>query len=267
MPGLGFRSRSPTPIWTTPRSCSRSGIVAHLASGALLADQPDFRGRARAGSGRRPSKRSGARARTRRSAVTSSLPRSSSQTGSPGCSRRVRGPRVRGRPEEIRDLYARAATRWVEEGRHQARSLRPAPETEQIDAWFRLCFGASGVTAARETRPDSFESPVRGPRTADTRGCRGAAGLDRAMPTMRPAPIFSGQGADSRSLPSRSGGTPGTTSSSSTSSPSSTGARRAMLADDVWTGRTRPPDPGREHRPRAAPRRSPRRAEQASVAR
>lgn len=73
--------------------------------------------------------------------------------------------------ETIRDLYAVAATRWVDEGRTAHYVLVPATEAELVGAWFRLGFGhqhthglravpvdaaapAGRVTVRRATRDD-----------------------------------------------------------------------------------------------------------------
>jgi GNAT superfamily N-acetyltransferase len=44
-------------------------------------------------------------------------------------------------PETMRDLYAAAAGRWVEEGRTAHYALVPSPDRALVDAWFRLGFG------------------------------------------------------------------------------------------------------------------------------
>jgi GNAT superfamily N-acetyltransferase len=55
-----------------------------------------------------------------------------------------------GRAELARDLYAAAATRWVEEGRTAHYALLPAGDGALVDAWFRLVFGLQHVHALRE---------------------------------------------------------------------------------------------------------------------
>ena len=98
---------------------------------------------------------------------------------------------LEGDAELTRDLYAHAADRWVEEGHTRHGLYLPASETEQIDAWFRLGFGASAMTAAREIEPESFESQVL-VRDGTPEDVEEAARLDRAMAdSMRPAPSFS----------------------------------------------------------------------------
>ena len=170
----------------------------HLASGALLADQPDFRGELEQALA---ADRASGSVLVQNQALCGYLvaaPQQLTNTGLTWMLAGFAGLAFEGDPEGIRDLYAHAATRWVEDGHTRHGLYVPAPETEQIDAWFRLCFGASGVTAARETGPDSFESPVR-VRDGTPEDLEDAARLDRAMAdSMRPAPSFSGQGADSQ---------------------------------------------------------------------
>jgi ribosomal protein S18 acetylase RimI-like enzyme len=72
-------------------------------------------------------------------------------------------------PELVRDLYAVAADRWVDEGRPRHYVQVPASEPELLDAWSRVCFGqqhAAGVVevpdvgwpeGVREARPDDVE--------------------------------------------------------------------------------------------------------------
>jgi len=52
--------------------------------------------------------------------------------------------------ELIRDLYAFAAARWVEEGRTRHYVYVPASDAELVDAWFRVGFGAQHAFGIRE---------------------------------------------------------------------------------------------------------------------
>jgi GNAT superfamily N-acetyltransferase len=52
-------------------------------------------------------------------------------------------------PEVMRDLYAVAATRWVDEGRKAQYVLVPASEVDLVRAWFRLGFGHQHSHALR----------------------------------------------------------------------------------------------------------------------
>ena len=64
----------------------------------------------------------------------------------------------------MRDLYAFAATRWVDEGRTAHYVVLPAGEPELVDAWFRLGFGLQhihGLRPAPDTPPLSSSVLVR----------------------------------------------------------------------------------------------------------
>ena len=52
--------------------------------------------------------------------------------------------------ELVRDLYAEAAARWVDEGRTRHYVYVPASDAELVDAWFRLGFGAQHAFGIRE---------------------------------------------------------------------------------------------------------------------
>jgi predicted N-acetyltransferase YhbS len=52
-------------------------------------------------------------------------------------------------PEIVRDLYAFAAKQWVEQGRTRHYALVPHAH-DQVDAWFRLSFGAQQANGIRE---------------------------------------------------------------------------------------------------------------------
>lgn len=103
--------------------------------------------------------------------------------------------------EVLRDLYAAAARRWVDEGRTRHYALVPAAQSELVDAWFRVCFGqqqAHGVrevpTNPRVVVPEGFE--IRSPDLADLERL---IELDLALPRhQQGSPVFS-----SRPLPTR----------------------------------------------------------------
>jgi ribosomal protein S18 acetylase RimI-like enzyme len=96
--------------------------------------------------------------------------------------------------EDVRDLYAAAATRWVDEGRARHYTLVPATDAALVDAWFRLGFGqqqAHGireVPAQTEVRlPPGLE--IRRP-TADE--IEELLAVDLALPRhQRSSPVFS----------------------------------------------------------------------------
>jgi GNAT superfamily N-acetyltransferase len=62
-------------------------------------------------------------------------------------------------PELVRDLYAAAAARWVEEGRTSHYAVVPATDPELVDAWFRLGFGHQQAHAIREPLAQSPVPP------------------------------------------------------------------------------------------------------------
>jgi GNAT superfamily N-acetyltransferase len=95
-------------------------------------------------------------------------------------------------PEHIRDLYAAAATKWVDDGRIAHYTLVP-DDLELIDAWFRLGFGSQHAHAIRPA-PDG-PLPQR-PDLLVRRGSRDdipvLAELDLALPQHQGlSPVFS----------------------------------------------------------------------------
>jgi ribosomal protein S18 acetylase RimI-like enzyme len=60
--------------------------------------------------------------------------------------------------EDVRDLYAEAAARWVEEGRTAHYALVPASDVALVDAWFRLSFGQQHALGVREL--DAADDPA-----------------------------------------------------------------------------------------------------------
>jgi GNAT superfamily N-acetyltransferase len=52
--------------------------------------------------------------------------------------------------EDVRDLYAPSAERWVENGLTSHYTVVPAGDAPLVDAWFRLGFGQQHVHAVRE---------------------------------------------------------------------------------------------------------------------
>ncbi len=63
--------------------------------------------------------------------------------------------------EDVRDLYAAAATRWVEEGRTAHYALVPAHDEALVDAWFRLAFGHQHTHGIREVPSGPAPAPPR----------------------------------------------------------------------------------------------------------
>ena len=63
--------------------------------------------------------------------------------------------------EDVRDVYATAATRWLEEGRSRHYALVPAADAEVVDAWFRLSFGCQHAHGIREVPDVSWPDGAR----------------------------------------------------------------------------------------------------------
>jgi GNAT superfamily N-acetyltransferase len=95
-------------------------------------------------------------------------------------------------PELVRDLYAAAASAWAEAGHTRHAAFVPASDASLVDAWFRLCFGASGALAIRETGPEQpFDAGIQ-IRQGTPDDLVDAARLDRLMTeSMIPSPSFS----------------------------------------------------------------------------
>lgn len=110
----------------------------------------------------------------------------------------VGGHAVRGDAEVARDLYAVVAGTWLDAGYPHHEAFIPSSETELIDAWFRLDFGAGAVLAMRETAAEpAFDAGVLiRPGTPDD--LEAAALLHREMVlSMQPPPSFSNMNVDS----------------------------------------------------------------------
>ena len=97
--------------------------------------------------------------------------------------------------ESVRDLYAAAAARWVEEGRPRHSVLVPALDSDLLEAWWRLCFGKQQAHGLREVRagttvslPAGFE--IRAPRTDEIEQL---IDIHLALPAhQQRSPVFSG---------------------------------------------------------------------------
>jgi GNAT superfamily N-acetyltransferase len=68
--------------------------------------------------------------------------------------------------ELVRDLYAFAAQRWVDEGRTRHYALVPALDA-QVDAWSRLSFGVQGAHGVKEVDPRPWPPGARRATAAD----------------------------------------------------------------------------------------------------
>ncbi|MEV0804451.1 GNAT family N-acetyltransferase [Kribbella sp. NPDC050281] len=95
-------------------------------------------------------------------------------------------------PEHIRDLYAAAATKWVDDGRIAQYALVP-DDPELLDAWFRLAFGSQHAHAIR---PAPTTPPPEHPSLTVRRAVRDdiavLAQLDLVLPQHQAlSPVFS----------------------------------------------------------------------------
>lgn len=96
--------------------------------------------------------------------------------------------------EAARDLYAFAASRWVDEGRTAHYTTIPASDLALVDAWFRIGFGQQHVHAIREApgAPHTVSLPGVEIRRAVRDDIDALAELELVLPAhqMR-APVFS----------------------------------------------------------------------------
>jgi GNAT superfamily N-acetyltransferase len=104
----------------------------------------------------------------------------------------IAGHAVSGDPDLVRDLYAAAAARWVDEGQTRHAVFVPASDAKLLDRWFRLSFGASAALAARETAPGRTVADGVVIRGGTPNDLEAAARLERTMTeSMLPSPSFS----------------------------------------------------------------------------
>jgi ribosomal protein S18 acetylase RimI-like enzyme len=92
-------------------------------------------------------------------------------------------------PELIRDLYAFAAQRWVDEGRTRHYALVPLLDDE-VAAWFRLSFGAQQAHGIVEVQPRAWPPGTRRAAEADIETLIAHAPLISEHQAL--APVFSG---------------------------------------------------------------------------
>ena len=98
--------------------------------------------------------------------------------------------------EDVRDLYAGAAGRWVDEGRMRHYALVPATDAELLDAWVRVGFGRQQAHAHQEVPEQTDVGPAEGleirePREEDVEEL---LPVDVALAAhQREAPVFSGR--------------------------------------------------------------------------
>jgi ribosomal protein S18 acetylase RimI-like enzyme len=103
-------------------------------------------------------------------------------------------------PEELRDLYAEAAARWVDEGRPRQYALVPANDAELVEVWFRLGFGQQHAHGLREVEPREVSLPpgveIREPREEEIEEL---IEVDLALPAHQSrSPVFSTTGQPTR---------------------------------------------------------------------
>jgi ribosomal protein S18 acetylase RimI-like enzyme len=95
----------------------------------------------------------------------------------------------------VRELYAIAATRWVDEGRTNHHVLVPAADASLVDAWFTLDFGQQHVHGIREPVPAGWEPSIRTGllvRRAERADIPAMAEVDIVLPRHQArSPVFS----------------------------------------------------------------------------
>ena len=103
-------------------------------------------------------------------------------------------------PEDLRDLYAAAAERWVEDGRRRQYALVPAGDPALVEAWYRVGFGQQHAHGLQEIErrevvlPDAVE--IRTPATDEIEEL---IEVDLTLPTHQGrSPVFSDIGQPSR---------------------------------------------------------------------
>ncbi|HZM84547.1 MAG TPA: GNAT family N-acetyltransferase [Candidatus Limnocylindrales bacterium] len=93
--------------------------------------------------------------------------------------------------ETVRDMYALAAQRWVDEGRIAHYVLVPASDAGLVSAWFRLGFGHQHSHALLSLSAHAARS-AHGVRRAQRRDIPALARLDQALPNHQTkSPVFS----------------------------------------------------------------------------
>ena len=107
----------------------------------------------------------------------------------------IAGQAIEGDREAMRDIYAAAARRWVEDGLTHHACFVPSHDLELVDAWFRLSFGAGAYLAMRETgQEEPFAADVE-IRDGTPDDYEHAARLELEMSAaMIPSPSFSDVG-------------------------------------------------------------------------
>jgi GNAT superfamily N-acetyltransferase len=96
-------------------------------------------------------------------------------------------------PELVRDLYAVAAERWVDEGRTRHYCLVPALD-HQVEPWFRLGFGAQQAHGIKEVGRADWPVGTRRAGPGDVEALLGLVPLISEHQSL--APTFSGKAWD-----------------------------------------------------------------------
>ncbi|HEU6444685.1 MAG TPA: GNAT family N-acetyltransferase [Gaiellaceae bacterium] len=91
--------------------------------------------------------------------------------------------------EDLRDLYAAAAERWVDEGRTRHYAVVPASDARLLEAWYRLSFGQQQALAVREVPDAAMPANVR---PAEERDIAALVELGPLLPDYQGgSPVFS----------------------------------------------------------------------------
>jgi len=94
--------------------------------------------------------------------------------------------------ESVRDMYAIAAQRWVDEGLTAHYVLVPASDAGLISAWFRLGFGHQHSHGLLSLSSSAVRGGADGVRRAERRDIQALAKLDQALPNHQTkSPTFS----------------------------------------------------------------------------
>lgn len=95
-------------------------------------------------------------------------------------------------PEDLRDLYAAAAARWVEEERVRHYAMVPTSDAGLAEAWWRLSFGQQHAFGIREVPEASWPEGIRHATAEDVDAL---VELDPLLQDHQLlAPVFSGGG-------------------------------------------------------------------------
>jgi predicted N-acetyltransferase YhbS len=92
-------------------------------------------------------------------------------------------------PELVRDLYAFAAQRWVDDGRTRHYALVPSLD-DQVEPWFRLSFGAQHAHGIREVEAREWPPGTRRAEAGDIEELTALTPLIFDHQAL--APVFSG---------------------------------------------------------------------------